>query len=138
MKDSVSVETASQEIVWDPEVPQTVSSSGLVTLIALAMAKKAKVEMRVLVNIYASVTGASILSPMRDHSLIAREIRTYSRWFESVKSVGGSVCTVVGVGEKYQMKVYGPEIKRICVRGQLFSGTAYTHTGCLLWTLYIS
>ena len=56
-KDSVSVETASQEIVWDPEVPQTVSSSGLVTLIALAMAKKAKVEMRVLVNIYASVTA---------------------------------------------------------------------------------
>ena len=88
MKDSVSVETASQEIVWDPEVPQTVSSSGLVTLIALAMAKKAKVEMRVLVNIYASVSGASILSPMHDHCSMARGIRTYSRWFIERKERG--------------------------------------------------
>ena len=73
-KDSVSVETASQEIVWDPEVPQTVSSSGLVTLIALAMAKKAKVEMRVLVNIYASVTGASIPTPLHDCPSMSRGV----------------------------------------------------------------
>jgi hypothetical protein len=53
----VSVLTASQEMVWDPEVPQTVSSSGLVTLMALATAKRAKVEMMVLVNIYTSVAS---------------------------------------------------------------------------------
>jgi hypothetical protein len=75
----VSVETASQEIVWDPEVPQTVSSSGLVTLIALAMAKKAKVEMRVLVNIYASVTGASIPTSLHDRWSMVQRSRTYIR-----------------------------------------------------------
>jgi hypothetical protein len=73
-KDSVSVETASQEIVWDPEVPQTVSSSGLVTLIALAMAKKAKVEMRVLVNIYASVSVASIPTSLHGHLSMAKRV----------------------------------------------------------------
>jgi hypothetical protein len=64
-------------MVWDPEVPQTVSSSGLVTLIALAMAKKAKVEMRVLVNIYASVTVASFLIPAHDHMSMAQGFWTY-------------------------------------------------------------
>jgi hypothetical protein len=75
----VSVLTASQEMVWDPEVPQTVSSSGLVTLIALAMAKKAKVEMRVLVNIYASVTGASFSTTLHDHMSMAQGFWTYIR-----------------------------------------------------------
>jgi hypothetical protein len=64
-------------MVWDPEVPQTVSSSGLVTLIALATAKSAKVEMMVLVNIYASVSGASIITPLYDHSSMAQGVETY-------------------------------------------------------------
>ena len=46
-------------------------------MIALAMAKKAKVEMRVLVNIYASVTVASFLIPAHDHFSMAERVRTY-------------------------------------------------------------
>jgi hypothetical protein len=43
------------------------------------MAKKAKVEMRVLVNIYASVTVASTPTPLHDHMPMAQGFWTYIR-----------------------------------------------------------